>query len=319
MALPDHLREEWGGKRYNSFSRVLRKRFGAKVHKVSLRTDFTCPNRDGRVAVGGCIYCNNNSHTPVSYRPGISVREQMAKGMESIAERHGADKFIAYFQSYSNTYGTTRRLEQLYSEALGFANVVGLSIATRPDCLPNDVLDLIADIARTSYVWLEIGLESMTEETLKWTNRGHGVAEFLDACERSKARGLQLCVHLILGFPTDTEEDRLQTPGQLSALGVDGLKLHNLHVIRHTALERLYRNGEVPLLSQDGYISQVTKFLERLSPTMIIHRLTGQTSRKLTVAPAWSTEKFATLNQIEQTLQENDLWQGRLYLKSALT
>lgn len=319
MTFPDQLKEEWGGKRYNSFNRVLRNRFGTKVHKVSLRTDFTCPNRDGRVAVGGCIYCNNNGHTPVNYRPGISVREQMARGIESIAQRHGAGKFIAYFQSYSNTYGTTRKLEQLYSEVLEFPEVVGLAIATRPDCLPDDVLNLIADIARTRYVWLEIGLESMTEETLRWTNRGHGVGEFLDACERSKTRGLQICVHLILGFPTDTEEDSRQTPGRLSALGVDGVKLHNLHVIRHTVLERLYRGGKVPLLSQDAYIAQVASFLELLSPGMIIHRLTGQTSRKLTVAPAWSTKKFGTLNRIEQTLEQNDLWQSRLYSRVGIT
>jgi len=247
----------------------------------------------------------------------MSVREQMARGIEAIAERHGAEKFIAYFQSYTNTYGTVNDLEQLYSEALDLPDVVGLSIATRPDCLPDDVLDLIADISRTRYVWLEIGLESMTEETLKWTNRGHGVGEFLNAFERCKARGLQVCVHLILGFPTDTEEDCLRTSGRLSALEVDGVKLHNLHVIRHTVLERLHKQGKVPLLSQDAYVSQVTKFLELLSPGIIIHRLTGQTSRKLTVGPSWSTEKFRTLNLIEENLKKNDLWQSRLYDKTA--
>jgi radical SAM protein (TIGR01212 family) len=313
MGFPDHLSENWGGKRYNSFNHVLKKRFGVKVHKVSLRTSFTCPNRDGRVAVGGCIYCNNDGHTPANYRAGTSVHEQMGRGIEKISERHGAQQFIAYFQSYTNTYDTTSRLERLYAEALDFPEVVGLSIATRPDCLPNDVLNLIADIARTRYVWLEIGLESMQEKTLKWTNRGHGLYEFLDALERSKARGLQVCVHLILGFQTDEEEDCLQTPARLSALGVDGVKLHNLHVIRHTVLEHLYHQGEIQLLSRDAYVGYVTRFLELLAPNVVIHRLTGQTSRELTVAPGWSTDKFRTLNQIEETLKENDLWQSRLY------
>lgn len=313
MAFPNELNENWGGKRYNSFNSVLKKRFGAKVYKVSIRTRFTCPNRDGRVATGGCIYCNNDGHTPANYRAGMSVRDQMRLGIESIARRHGARKFIAYFQSYTNTYDRTSRLEQLYAQALDFPEVVGLSIATRPDCLPDDVLDLIGDIARTRYVWLEIGLESMTERTLEWTNRGHGLREFIDALERSKARGLQVCVHLIFGFPTDDAEDQRLAPARLSALGADGIKLHNLHVIRHTVLEGLYRAGKLPLLSRDAYVGQVTQFLARLAPGVIIHRLTGQTSRSLTVAPSWSTEKFTTLNQIEETLKRNDLWQGRLY------
>jgi len=314
MSFPVDLSKNWGGKRYNSFNHVLRRRFGARVHKVSIRTAFTCPNRDGRVAVGGCIYCNNDGHTAPTYRAGMSVREQMDRGIESITRRHRAQKFIAYFQSYTNTYDTTDRLERLYSAALDFPDVVGLSIATRPDCLPDDVLDLITDIARDRYVWLEIGLESMTEKTLEWTNRGHGVTEFVDAVERSKARGLRVCAHLILGFPTDEEKDWLRTAARLSALGVDGVKLHNLHVVRHTVLERLYREGKIPLLSREAYVEQVVHFLERLAPSVVIHRLTGQTSRELTVAPAWSTEKFKTLNRIEEALKENDLWQGRLYL-----
>lgn len=313
MTFPNDLSENWGGKRYNSFNHVLKKRFGVKVHKVSIRSGFTCPNRDGRVARGGCIYCNNDGHTPANYRAGLSIRAQMGQGIESITRRHGAQKFIAYFQSYTNTYDTTRRLERLYAEALDFSEVVGLSIATRPDCLPDDVLSLIADIARTRYVWLEIGLESMTEKTLEWTNRGHGLYAFLDALERSKAKGLQVCVHLILGFPTDNADDSRQAPGRLSALGVDGVKLHNLHVIRHTVLERLYRAGRIPLLSRDAYVARVSQFLERLASTVVIHRLTGQTSRRLTVAPSWSTEKFKTLNQIEEVLEQNDLWQSRLY------
>lgn len=311
MKLPGQLAEKWGGKRYNSFHRVLGDNFRARVHKVSLRWDFTCPNRDGRVAVGGCTYCNNASHTPRGYRPGLPIQEQMIQGMEALRRRHKAEKFIAYFQSYTNMYGPVRKLERLYREALDIPGVVGLSIATRPDCVPNEVLDLIADIARESYVWLEFGLESMHDKTLQWVNRGHGLAAFLDAVERSKQRGLRLCAHLILGFPTETREEILETPPLLNRLGIDGVKLHNLHVIKNTVLERIYRSGAFVPLTREAYVSMVVNFLELLRPEVVIHRLTGVTYRDLTVAPDWSVNKMEVLNAIQAELGRQDTWQGR--------
>ena len=186
-------------------STALSKKFShARVYKVGLRLDFTCPNRDGKVAVGGCIYCNNASHTPQDYQPRTSVTEQLEKGTDAVRQRHKAEKFIAYFQSYTNTYGSVTKLENLYREALDFPGVVGLSISTRPDCLPEDVLRLLRDLARETYFWLEIGLESMFDRTLEWVNRGHTVGEFVDAAERCKGEGLRVCTHLILGFPTET-------------------------------------------------------------------------------------------------------------------
>ncbi|MBI4527682.1 MAG: TIGR01212 family radical SAM protein [Deltaproteobacteria bacterium] len=316
MKFPYDLRERWDGKRYNSFNRILKQSFHARVHKVSLRLDFTCPNRDGRVAVGGCIYCNNAGHTPPTYRPALSVKEQMEAGMEAVARRTGARKFIAYFQSYTNTYGPLNKLERLYREALDIPGVVGLSIATRPDCVPDDVLDLITDIARQTYVWLELGLESMHEKTLQWVNRGHGLTEFIDAVERSKARGLRLCVHLILGFPGESREEILQTPALLNRLGIDGVKLHNLHVIKGTVLEELYERGDVNLLSREEYINLVADFLEILSPEVIIHRLTGETTRGLTVAPNWSLNKVAVINAIQAELQRRETWQGKFRLEA---
>jgi len=307
----------WGGQRYNSFNRILRETFGARVYKVGLRTDFTCPNRDGRVAVGGCTYCNNASHTPKGYRAGMSITDQMEQGMEAVKRRHRAEQFIAYFQSYTNTYGSLAKLERLYREALDVPGVVGLSIATRPDCVPNDVLDLIAAISHHTYLWLEIGLESMHDKTLRWVNRGHGLWEFLDAVERSKARGLRLCAHLILGFPTENREEVLQAPHLLNRTGIDGLKLHNLHVIRHTALEAIYCSGGMTLLSRDAYVSLVVDFIERLAPGMVIHRLTGETYRELTVAPLWSVNKIGLLNEIHRELDRRDSWQGKAYRKNA--
>ncbi|MGH7768097.1 MAG: TIGR01212 family radical SAM protein, partial [Candidatus Binatia bacterium] len=224
MNFPLHLKNRWDGKRYNSFQSNLKRAFRSRVYKVGVRMDFTCPNRDGSVAVGGCIYCNNAGHTPQGFRPGMSVTEQLERGTEALRRRHRAEKFIAYFQSYSNTYGPVGKLERLYREALDFPGVVGLAISTRPDCVPDEVLDLVADLARHTYLWLELGLESMHDKTLRWVNRGHGLGEFIDAVGRGKSRGLRLCTHLMLGFPTEAREEILQTPALLNRLGIDGVK-----------------------------------------------------------------------------------------------
>ncbi len=311
MKFPPYLQHEWGGQRYNPFSHILKQTFHARVYKVGLRADFTCPNRDGKVAVGGCIYCNNTSHTPVGYRPRTSIGEQMEQGMEALARRHRAEKFIAYFQSYTNTYGSAAKLERLYREALDLPGVVGLSVATRPDCLPEDALDLLADLNRQTYVWLELGLESMHEKTLRWVNRGHDLRDFIDAVARSKSRGLRLCAHLILGFPTESLEEMLATASFLNDIGIDGVKLHNLHVIKDTVLEKLYLRGDFSLLSREAYISLLVDFLELLSPKVVIHRLTGETYRTLTVAPDWSPNKIGMHTEILRELERRDTWQGK--------
>jgi radical SAM protein (TIGR01212 family) len=313
MDFPISLHNRWGGKRYNSFNRVLKDTFGARVYKIGLRMDFTCPNRDGKVAVGGCIYCNNASHTPQDYRPRTSVTEQLERGAAAIRKRHRAERFIAYFQSYTNTYDSASKLDRLYREALDYPGVVGLSISTRPDCLPEDVLDLISELARETYVWLELGLESMHDRTLEWVNRGHGLREFIDATERCKKRKLRLCAHLILGFPGETRADMLATPALLNRLEIDGVKLHNLHVIRNTALERFYRAAQFELLSRDEYVSLVVDFLELLKPEIIVQRLTGETYRAITVAPAWSVDKISVHNAIDKELEKRRGWQGKRY------
>lgn len=310
MKFPNSLQKQWRGKRYNSYNRVLKDTFRARVYKIGLRMDFTCPNRDGKLAVGGCIYCNNASHTPQDYRPRTSVTAQLEQGAEAIRKRHRAEKFIAYFQSYTNTYDSVEKLENLFREALAFPGVVGLSVATRPDCVPDDVLALLTDLSRITYFWLELGLESMQDRTLHWANRGHGLREFIDAVNRSKSRGLRVCTHLILGFPGETREDILQTPLLLNQLGIDGVKLHNLHVIKHTVLEKLYSARDFRLLTEREYISWVVDFMELLAPEMIIHRLTGETYRTITVAPEWSINKIGLINAIENELARRDTWQG---------
>ncbi len=313
MMFPPELAARWGGKRYNSFPRALRGLFPERVYKVGLRMDFTCPNRDGLAATGGCTYCNNASHTPAAFRAGASVTEQLEQGAAALRRRHRAEKFIAYFQSYSNTYGDTAKLERLYREALAFPGVVGLAISTRPDCVPDDVLDLIADLARETYLWLELGLESMHDKTLRWVNRGHTLAQFVDAAGRARARGLRVCAHVILGFPTESRDEMLQTPALLNRLGVDGVKLHNLHVVRDTALEEIYRSGAFEVMSREAYAALAVDFLERLRPEVVVHRLSGVTYRALTVAPEWSIDKLGVHNAIQEELKNRDAWQGRLF------
>ncbi len=315
MSLPLHLKEKWGGKRYNSFRHTLKEKFHARVQKVGLRADFTCPNRDGLVAVGGCIYCNNASHTPPRYRPGMAIKAQMEQGMEALRHRHKADKFIVYFQSYTNTYGSISKLERLYRDALDLPGVVGLSVATRPDCVPDEVLDLIADISRHTYVWLELGLESIHEKTLQWVNRGHGLKESIDAVERSRVRGLRVCAHIILGFPTESREEILETPPFLNRLGIDGVKLHNLHVIKNTQLEKIYRSGAFTALAREDTISLLLDFQELLQPETVIQRLTGETYRALTIAPDWSANKIGMVTEIHRELERRDTWQGKALLK----
>lgn len=315
MNIPRTLLERWHGRRYNSYNRWLKDTFAARVYKIGLRLDFTCPNRDGTVAVGGCTYCNNSSHTPQNYQPRSSVTEQLERGAAALQRRHRAEKFIAYFQSYTNTYGSVSKLEKLYREALDFPGVVGLSIATRPDCVPDDTLTLLTDLSHHTYLWLELGLESMQDRTLRWVNRGHGLKEFVETVERCKQRELRLCAHLILGFPGESRAEILETPSLLNRLEINGIKLHNLHVIKNTVLEKLYAAGSFTLFSQSEYVALVVDFLERLDPEMVVHRLTGETYRAITVAPEWSINKMAVHNAIWQELARRDTWQGRFYPK----
>jgi radical SAM protein (TIGR01212 family) len=299
------------GQRYARFTDHLRQTFGCRVHKVSLDVGFTCPNRDGSVAVGGCIYCNNASFSPGNRR--LSVTEQLHQGKDFLRQRYGAQKFIAYFQAYTNTYGDVPRLRDLYDEALASQDVVGLAIGTRPDCVPEVVLDLLADYASRTYLWLELGLESGHDQTLALLNRGHTVAAFDNAVRRAQQRRLRLCAHVILGLPGESAADILATAHYLAALRLDAVKLHHLHVVRHTVLERLYHQGKVPLLSLADYATLVVDYLEVLPPDMVIMRLMGDAPRQMLVAPTWSLDKRAALRQIEQELERRDTYQGKYY------
>ena len=296
--------------RYLDLNSALRERFGCRVQKISLDAGLTCPNRDGTLATGGCIYCNaQGSGTGLARR--YSLVEQLRRGQEQLRRRYGAKKFIAYFQSFSNTYAPLDTLKRLYREALAVEDVVGLAIGTRPDCVPDEVLDLLADLARETYLWLEYGLQSIHESTLAAINRGHGVGSFLDALRRTRARGLEVCVHVILGLPGEGRSEMLDTARALAALDIQAVKIHLLYVIRGTPLEALYCSGAYRCLSREEYVDLVCDFLAILPPTTIIHRLTGDPHPRELVAPTWALEKQANLRAVREALKRCDLWQGK--------
>jgi len=297
--------------RYRDLNSYLRGIFGCRVQKIPIDAGLSCPNRDGTVATGGCIYCNRRGSGTGAFSRGLSVTRQLEEGKAALSRRYGAKKFIAYFQSYSNTYAPVERLRRLYDEALSVEGVVGLSIGTRPDCVDDAVLDLLEEYARQGLVWVEYGLQSASDETLARINRGHDAACFRQAVARTRHRGILICAHVILGLPGENRDHMLRTADTLAHTGVDGVKLHNLYVIKVTRLEDLYLRGRYRCLEQREYVELVCDFLEHLPPEVVIQRLTGDPHPRELVAPAWSRRKRETLNLIHKTLEERDSWQGK--------
>jgi radical SAM protein (TIGR01212 family) len=298
-------------RRYHPLSRFLRTRFGCKVYRVTVDAGFTCPNVDGTVAVGGCVYCDNRSFSPNRRLPRTTLAEQLRRGMVVLQKLFHVERFIAYFQAATNTYAPVERLRRLYDEALAHPQVVGLAVGTRPDAVPDAVLDLLADYAREKYVCLELGLQTRHDRTLDWMNRGHHFDSFVDAVRRCRGRGLDLCTHVILGLPGESRADMLATADAVAALPLNGVKIHNLHVVRDTPLERMYRNGEVRMLERAEFVGLVCDFLERLPPEVVIHRLTGDAPPDYLVAPAWCLDKPGLIRDVEAELHRRDSWQGK--------
>jgi radical SAM protein (TIGR01212 family) len=298
-------------RRYYAFSRFLRERFGTKVYRVTIDAGFTCPNVDGTVAVGGCVYCDNRSFSPNRRLPRTTVHEQVRRGINIMQKRFRAEHFLAYFQAATNTYAPVDKLRKLYDEALEHPQVVGLAIGTRPDCVPEDILNLIEGYARNRYVCLELGLQSIHDRSLDWMNRGHHFDAFVDAVHRCQGRGLDLCAHVILGLPSESREDMLATADALASLPVHAVKIHNLHVVKDTPLEAMYRRGEARMFEREEYVEVVCDFLERLRPDTVIHRLSGDAPPDYLVAPLWCLDKPALLHAIHEELERRDSWQGK--------
>ena len=297
-------------KRYNDFNTYLRSLFGCRVQKITVDVGLSCPSRDGRVSSGGCIFCNARGSGTGAHSRGQTVTDQLLQGKKFLARRYKAHKFLAYFQSFSNTYAPIDNLRKLYDEALAVEDVVGLSIGTRPDCVDVPVLDLLQDYAGHHLIWLEYGLQSASDKTLELINRGHDVRCFENAVRATLNRGIKICAHVILGLPGESRGDILHTAGTISDLGIDGVKLHLLYVVKGTPLETLYQQGNYRCLEQQAYIDLVCDFLERIPPEMVIQRLTGDPHPEELVAPQWARRKTDTLRIINETLEKRDSWQG---------
>ena len=297
--------------RFRSYNHWLQEKFGERVYKVIVDAGFTCPNRDGTVAVGGCAYCNNNSFRPPSAIKTDPIHDQVREGIEYIRKRFDAHKFIIYFQPFSNTYAETDYLHQLYTDAIDHPDVVGLAIGTRPDCVDEEKIRMIQEIAQRTFVSLEFGVESIYDDTLRRVNRGHDYSAFLTAAELTRRQDLHLGAHLILGFPWETREQWLAMADEMSRVGVDALKIHHLHVVRGTALAAEYARQPFRVLGYEEYLDLLCDFVERLDPNIVIERMFGEAPFGLLVAPNWRRNKNDLVLDIQRKFEERDVRQGR--------
>lgn len=295
---------------YTNFNSYLQRTFGCRVQKISLDAGLTCPNRDGTIGLKGCVYCNARGSGTGAASHSQSIREQILSGKSFLARRYHAAKFLAYFQSFSNTYAPLPVLKRLYGEALADPDVVGLTIGTRPDCVPDDVLDHLQDLARTRMIWLEYGLQSAGDETLSRIRRGHTVAQFTDAVKRTAARNIPICVHVILGLPGEGHTEMMATARFLATQPIQAVKIHLLYVVRGTTLEKWYRCGDYTPLDQEAYVSLAAEFLTYLPTGIIIQRLTGDPHPEELVAPSWALEKAENLKRIQSFMKSKGLRQG---------
>lgn len=297
--------------RYNSFGPYLKKRFGQTVHKVNIDAGFTCPNRDGTVGFGGCIYCNNDSFRPSSCKPTLTVREQVRRGITYLRKRYGAERFIAYFQPYTNTYAPVTELEHLYREALEESSVVGLAIGTRPDCIDEEKLLLLEDLAKDYFILIEYGLQSIYDKTLSFINRGHDYNAFLKALDMTAGRGIEIGAHIIVGFPTETMDEMLTVAEEVSQLPIHFLKIHQLQIIKDTALAEIYEERPFPVFGYEEYLRFLIDFIERLSPDIVIQRLFATAPDDILIAPRWDRSRDEILRDLKILFERYDTFQGR--------
>lgn len=299
-------------KRYNDFGEFLRKYFPYKVQKISINAGFTCPNRDGKSGYGGCTYCNNQTFSPEYCRTEKSITRQIEEGIEFFGRKYPDMRYLAYFQAYTNTYAPVSYLRKIFTEALMHPDIVALSIATRPDCLNDDVLELLDELNQIKPVWIELGLQTIHPETAAFIRRGYDYACFTDAVEKLHQLHIPVITHLILGLPGEDRTMILESVKSISGLPVSGVKLQLLHVLKGTDLADYYQHTGFPVFSMEEYVELVIDCLEYLSQDIVIHRLTGDGPKDLLIAPLWSTKKRCVLNTIHRRLKERDTFQGRL-------
>ncbi|WP_163713142.1 TIGR01212 family radical SAM protein [Mangrovibacterium lignilyticum] len=302
-------------RRYNDFPSYFKSKFKERVQKVSVDAGFTCPNRDGNKALNGCSYCNNKTFKPDYCRLEKSITDQLKHGIDFFARKHKSMQFLAYFQAYSNTYADVSVLKERYDEALLNPKVIGLVIGTRPDCLTDEVLDYLEELASKHYLMVEFGVESVKDDTLKRINRGHDFAEAQWAIQETARRGIHNCAHLILGLPGENRGDFLNQAREISKLPVENLKLHQLQIHKGTrmAVEYAEKPEDFELFSVEDYIELVVDYLELLNPQIILERFVSQAPKDLLIAPKWGVKNFEFVAKLEKRLAERNTWQGRLY------
>lgn len=303
-------------RRYYALDTYLQNTFGQKVYKLALDGGMSCPNRDGTLGTGGCIFCSAGGSGDFAASRHLSVTQQIDAQIAAARQKtvHSATSYIAYFQAYTNTYAPYAILEKLFTEAISHPMICALSIATRPDCLPEETVELLSRLNRSKPVWIELGLQTIHEETARYIRRGYSLSCFTDAMARLKAAGIsQIIVHTILGLPKETDDMVLQTIRFLNTQSIQGIKLQLLHVLRDTDLADDYARGDFDVLTQEHYIDLLIRCLEQLSPETVIHRLTGDGPRNLLIAPQWSLRKRSVLNALQHELKIRNTWQGKYY------
>lgn len=303
----------WGDKRYHSLNCHLREKYGEKVSKISLDAGFSCPNRDGSLAWNGCTFCSARGSGDFVAVPQASLAEQFRQGREIMQKKWPGEKYIAHLQAFTNTYAPVATLRKIYYSALEQPGVVGLAISTRPDCLSEEVLNLLAEINQETFLWVELGLQTIHKRSSQVLNMHYDFDDFLQASNALKKRNIACCSHIILGLPGEEKQDMLATAQALSILPIQGIKIHLLHLMKNTPLADIYARQPFTFLSQEEYIDLVVDILEILPPEMVIHRLTGDSPRDLLIGPKWSIRKRNVLNSIDQELIRRNSWQGKSF------
>lgn len=303
----------WNDKRYHTLDYEMKKTFGQKIIKLSLDGGFTCPNRDGQISGKGCIFCSEMGTGEFAGNRKCDITQQIAQQKQLLSTKWPTGKYIAYFQNFTNTYALVDKLKELYLEALSATDIVGLALATRPDCLPPEVIDLLTGIAKNYYLWVELGLQTRHKRSATFIRRGYDLECFIDAVDRLQEENIRVVVHLIFGLPGESIDEMLETVRFVGNLGVWGVKLHLLHILKDTDLYKYYRLNPFPLLSREQYISLVCDALEILPPSVVVHRVTGDGAKHLLEAPKWSLDKLRVLSGIDKELARRGSYQGSRY------
>jgi len=310
-----HERFDWraAGLRYYGYNFHLRQMFGYRVQRVSIDAGFTCPNVDGTVATGGCTFCDNRSFSPSRRLPKGGILDQIDEGIRRLKTRYKCDHFMAYFQPASNTYAPVDRLRELFDEAASHPEVVAMAIGTRADCVPDEVLELLEELASRIHLTIEFGMQTMHNKSLDWMNRGEHHDSMLDAMERSRDRGFEICAHIMLGLPGESHDEMMATADEVARLGVDAVKIHNLYAVNDTPLAEQVRKGEVILMERDDYVNTLVDFLERLPASVVVERISGEAPPVYFLGPAWALDKPGVLNAVDTEMKRRDSWQGKVH------